>query len=245
MTPDAAAPREEPQTEATEAADLDALDKAVAFLGHDPIGVLPSEWLRAEDQLIAAAPALIAELRALRAAASARAGAVTKFPWMMHDGHTLWRTRGTTVDAHWPDRCAKCSGVEVPAASARAGGAGIDVEYRETAERLVRDLWTWMVRSEPFISAVLVLAEDKGPGLNLITDVPDLRARVLAFLAVAAAPVSEAGRDPIPVSVQAKADHYRNLAKRTAISGEDWRFTNGYDLALKDIRAAGPRDAGE
>jgi hypothetical protein len=53
-----------------------------------------------------------------------------------------------------------------------------DSEVREAIEAL----WAWAVRAGPFIEATLVLAEDKGPALNLLADAPALREKVLAIL---------------------------------------------------------------
>ena len=55
--------------------------------------------------------------------------------------------------------------------------------------------------------------------------------------ALPATPAETGLREALKV-VQAKADAHRQKAERTAISNEDWRYSNGYNAAVKDLHAA-------
>jgi len=57
--------------------------------------------------------------------------------------------------------------------------------------------------------------------------------------------IEDEARAPLVAALEvlnANATKYREHAEATAISAEDWRFSNGYTLALKDLRTALSRE---
>lgn len=109
----------------TDDAAIPTTDAALALLheGYETI-----DGLRFDGMTFAKLAKEVAAIKAEARAAALRETA-DQFPWTQRDGHTLWRTRGTTNDEHDPRRCAKDQGIELPdAAEALRDTAGIDVE---------------------------------------------------------------------------------------------------------------------